>query len=101
MSTFTESHILRLCLFLCVIIIIVIRFVSFLILCRGLCLLCLILLLLLCLLMFTESLPLCCKCICISDIIADDDIVKNGAALHLPEIESDEAKVIVFVNHAH
>merc|ERR1712054_451233 len=57
-----------------------------------------ILLLLLGLLVLTEGLPLLCKLIGISNIIANNDVIEDGASLHLPQIKADEAKVCIFVD---
>ena len=32
-----------------------------------------------------------------SPSVCNDDIVKNGVALHLPQVKPDETKVIIFV----
>jgi len=35
---------------------------------------------------------------CISSpSFCNDDVVKNGVALHLPQVKTDESKVIVFI----
>merc|ERR1719265_1999840 len=43
-------------------------------------------------------LPLCSKSVSFCLIIADDHIVENGAALDLPQVEADEAKVGIAVD---
>merc|ERR1712136_505523 len=58
----------------------------------------LIRLLFLLLLNFTESLPLGNERVCFSNIIGDDDVVKNGTALDLPQIETDEREILIPVH---
>merc|ERR1712226_231968 len=55
-------------------------------------------LLLLGLLDLAELLPLLGKGVRLSDVIGDDDVIKDGAALNLPEVEADEAEVIELVD---
>merc|ERR1719265_623055 len=43
-------------------------------------------------------LPLCGKSISFCLIIADDHVVENGAALDLPQVEADEAKLGIAVD---
>mmetsp|Transcript_30331 Transcript_30331/g.48829 ORF Transcript_30331/g.48829 Transcript_30331/m.48829 type:complete len:207 (-) Transcript_30331:678-1298(-) len=56
-----------------------------------------ILLLLFFLLNLAECLPLRHELVGLRHVICDDHIVKNGVALHLPEVESNESEVIVLV----
>merc|ERR1719174_3251463 len=88
------SHVLRLLLILRIIVVIV----SIVLLFRLFLLLCLFGLLLLSLLMLTQCLPLGCKSISLSLIIANDDVVKNGATFHLPQVKANETKSIVLVH---
>merc|ERR1712051_1130286 len=89
-------HLLRLLLFFVIIIVVVILvLLSFLV---SLSLLGIILLLLLGFLNLAECLPFLDKGICFSHIIGDDHVVEDGAALHLPQIKTDEAEVVVLVH---
>merc|ERR1712113_1203907 len=57
-----------------------------------------ILLLLLTLLYLTQLLPLLQETVGLSRVICDDDVVENRAALHLPQIEPNETKIVVLVH---
>merc|ERR1712129_416980 len=94
----SDSNLLRVfLLFLCIIIIIVI--VTLLVLLFLVVpLLCVIFFCLLCLLMLTECLPLLCKFIGIGRVISNNNVVEDGAALHLPQVKANEAKVRKFVH---
>merc|ERR1711988_211475 len=65
--------------------------------CLGLLSLLVVLLLLFGLLHLTQGLPLLHECVGLGHIVCDDDVIENCVALHLPEVKSDEAKVIVLV----
>merc|ERR1719215_392322 len=92
----SSSHLLRLLLFFFIVIVVVILVLLSLLV--TLSLLGIILLLLLGCLRLTECLPLLDKGICFSHIISDDHVVKDGASLHLPQIKTDEAEVVVLVH---
>merc|ERR1719458_1665839 len=83
--------------FLLIILFLIIRLL-FGLLCFLFSLLLLILLLLCSFLNLIQSLPLLCKAVCFSCIIGDNDVVKDGLCLHLPQIESNESKVRVLVH---
>merc|ERR1712241_725178 len=87
-----HSHLFRL-RFVLVVVIVVVIVISSLRLLVGLGLLRIVLHLLLGILMLAEGLPLLHEGICLGNIIRDDHVVKDGAALHLPEIEANETKV--------
>mmetsp|Transcript_23051 Transcript_23051/g.34412 ORF Transcript_23051/g.34412 Transcript_23051/m.34412 type:complete len:400 (+) Transcript_23051:181-1380(+) len=40
-----------------------------------------------------QGLPLLGELVGLGDVIGDDDVVEDGAALHLPQVEADEAEV--------
>merc|ERR1712228_169818 len=61
-------------------------------------LLCVILLLLLGSLKLIQGLPLLGKNISLSYVVAHDNIVEDGSAFHLPQVEAQEAKVGVRVD---
>merc|ERR1712051_795118 len=46
----------------------------------------------------TQCFPLRRKAVGLSFVIGNDDIVKNRAALHLPQVEADETEVLVLVD---
>merc|ERR1719230_1797771 len=52
-----------------------------------------VLFLLLGLLNLAPFLPLLREHVCLSHIIRDDDVVEDGAALHLPQVETDESEI--------
>merc|ERR1712232_633502 len=52
-----------------------------------------LLLLLLALLNLAECLPLLSEAVGLRNVIRDDDVVKDGATLHLPKVKSKEAEV--------
>merc|ERR1719480_171228 len=85
-------------LLLVVIVIVVLRVISFLLCLFRLFGFLVVLLLLLCLLHFRQGLPLRGELIGLLLVIGDDDIVKNGTALHLPQVEANEAEVGILVN---
>merc|ERR1712194_603399 len=58
----------------------------------------LVLLLLLRFLDLAQGLPLGCKRICLSLVIADNNVVENRATLDLPQIETDESKIGILVH---
>merc|ERR1712039_1029330 len=92
-----NSHLLCLLLLLLariVVVIVVILVVVFLL----LSLLCVILLLLLGQLDLAQCLPLLCKCVSLGHVVADDDVVEDRAAFHLPQVEADETKIGVLVD---
>merc|ERR1712203_993450 len=89
------SHFLRLLFLLIVVVIVII--VLFILLVVG-CLLRVVLLLLLGRFDLVQGLPLFGKGVSLSCIVSDDYVVKNRSALHLPQIETEEAKVIVLVH---
>merc|ERR1712070_675550 len=86
-------HVLRVVLFVFGVIIVIIVFLL-----RFFLFLGLIGFLLLLLLVVAECLPLCCKFISLLNIVTDNDVVENGTALDLPQVEADEAKVVELVN---
>merc|ERR1712232_88941 len=57
----------------------------------------LLLLLFLALFTFAQCLPFFRKAVSFCLVICDDDIVKDSAAFHLPQVETDESKVCKFV----
>merc|ERR1711904_625395 len=94
-----SSHLVAILLFIKVIIIIVIIIRRFVFLLGFLFLgLRVVLFLFLSFLNFRKRLPFLCEVIGFSAIISDDDVVEDGATLHLPEIETDEAKVSVLID---
>merc|ERR1719220_3401874 len=90
------SHLLGLFLLLVVVVVVVVCliFLSFLVILRFLCC---IFLGFLGLLQFAQSLPPLCKSLCFGCVIGYDYIVKNGAPLALPQIESDETEIVILV----
>merc|ERR1711972_387029 len=56
-----------------------------------------ILLFLLRLLHLAQGLPLLRESVGLRKVICDDDVVEDGAALHLPQVEAHEAEVVVLV----
>merc|ERR1719447_988504 len=86
-------HLLRLCRVLLIVIIVVLLVIILLL----LCLLCIILLLLLGLLHLAQGLPLLREGVCLGLVVCDDDVVKDGATLPLPQVEADEAEIVVLV----
>merc|ERR1711988_1461136 len=95
MSTIS-SHVFFL-IFLIIVIIIIVRLL-FGLLGLFLGLLLLVFLFLLGLLHFIQGLPLASEGISFSHIVSDDDVVKDGLGLDLPEIESNETKICVLVH---
>merc|ERR1711948_195029 len=88
--------------FLLILLIVVIIFILFLLLCIcfGIILLFLLIvfLFLSLLLYLAECLPLRGEGIGLRLDVTDDDVVKNCAALHLPQIKTNKAEVCVFVH---
>merc|ERR1719152_541324 len=95
-QTSVTSHLLRVLFVLGIIIVILCILLIFLFL--ILLLLGVVLLLLLSFLVLAECLPLLRKLIGIGHIITDNDVVEDGSAFHLPQIEADEAEVSIFVD---
>merc|ERR1711920_1053996 len=87
------SHLLGLLLVLIIVVVVLIRSC----LCIVILLLCVILLLLLGSLKLVQGLPLLGKNISLG-YIAHDNIVEDGSAFHLPQVEAQEAKVRVRVD---
>merc|ERR1712203_804328 len=88
-------HLLRfLLLFIVFVIVVFVLFILFVI----RCLFAVILLLFLGSLNLTESLPFLSKCVSLRFVIGDNDIVKNGSTLDLPQIETEESEIIKLVN---
>merc|ERR1712007_405990 len=96
-KTAAFSHLLRLLLVLVLVIIIIIVIFLFILL-FVLRFLCIVLLFLLLLLNLRQCFPFSRKIVSLSFIIRDDDIVKDRATFHLPQIKTDEAKVLILVN---
>merc|ERR1711920_952569 len=89
-ASLPRSHLLRLSLLLVVIVIVVVvGRLGFLV---GLSLLGVVFLFLLGLLHFAQRLPLLGEGVCLGNVVGDDDVVEDGAALHLPQIETDESE---------
>mmetsp|Transcript_118987 Transcript_118987/g.348458 ORF Transcript_118987/g.348458 Transcript_118987/m.348458 type:complete len:246 (-) Transcript_118987:535-1272(-) len=61
-------------------------------------LLCIVLLFLLALLQLAEIFPLLRKAVSLGLVVGDDDVVEDGPTLDLPQIEANEAKVLVLVH---
>merc|ERR1712014_555758 len=95
-TTEAESHLLRLLFVFVLVIVVVVIFILFGFLVR-LCLFRIVLLFLLGFLMLAQSLPLLGEGISFCNVICDDHVVENGPALHLPQIEPDEAEVGILV----
>merc|ERR1712065_74108 len=45
-----------------------------------------------------ECLPLGSEGVCLSNVICDDDVVKNGLCLHLPQVKANETKICILVH---
>merc|ERR1712048_1006334 len=89
-----RSHVFRFSLVLISVIVVVVLVLLLLI----IRLLGIILLFLLALLHLAHLLPFLREAICFGSVICDDDVVENRPALHLPQIEADEAEVAILVN---
>merc|ERR1712228_326671 len=84
-----------------VIIIIVVRILVFLfisLLGLILCFLGLFLLLLLCFFKLAQCFPLLQEGVGLSLVVRDDDVVEDCATLHLPQVKSNEAEVVILVH---
>merc|ERR1712064_248521 len=86
-------HVLRIRLVLILVIIIILIFLLFVVGLFGV-----VLLLLLSLFHLAQFLPFFREGVRLSHIVSNDDVVEDGSALHLPEIEPDEAEVCILVN---
>merc|ERR1712048_1208302 len=91
------SHVFLL-IFLFIIVIIFFVFLLFSLLGFFFSLLLVILFLLACLLLLVDFLPLGRKFVSFSLVISDDDIVKDGLSLHLPQVKANEAEIRVLVH---
>merc|ERR1712048_1495199 len=87
-----QLHLLRLCFVVVSVVVVVILSVG------ALSLLGVVLLLFLCRLDLVQGLPLLGELVGLSDIITQDNVVKNGAALHLPQVEAQKSEIGVRVN---
>merc|ERR1739844_509268 len=88
-----SSHLLGLCLVLVVLVVVVVVICILLCFLVGLSFLCVVLLLLLRLLMLAQCLPLLDERICFGNVVGDNYVVKDGASLPLPQIESNETEI--------
>merc|ERR1712048_611980 len=91
------SHVFLL-IFLFIIVIIFVVFLLFSLLGFFFSLLLVILFLLACLLLLVDFLPLGRKFVSFGLVISDDDVVKDGLSLHLPQVKANEAEIRVLVH---
>merc|ERR1712183_457572 len=57
----------------------------------------LLLLLLFALFDFAQFLPLLSKYICLALVVGEDYVIKDGTTLHLPQVETEESEICIFV----
>merc|ERR1711874_138235 len=89
---------LRILLIIILVVLVIVVVVLFLVLLLVVCFLGLVLLLFLAFLYLAQLLPLLPKAVRLSLVIGDDNVVKDRAALYLPQIESKESEIVILVH---